>query len=85
MKRKAWIIMAAIAVIASACQKQETEPLRCNETEYAIRSFHVADSLSDRTASKSILDVSTEAIRNLCAFAFDTSTGEMLRYKRNVG
>lgn len=81
---------AALAfIMACSCQEQESDipdkALRMDEAAYAIHTFGISRAHADTALTRSTLTTDTEAIKTICAFAFDAGSGKLLRYKAGAG
>lgn len=83
--KKAFIFIIA-AISALACSETEMyEETKSDSVRYAEFSFKVSDPLKDSTMTRTVMDTDPDEIKNICAFAFDASSGDLLRYRRNTG
>lgn len=83
--KKAFIFIIA-AITALSCSDTEMYDDTMPDTvRYAEFSFKMSDPLKDSTMTRSVMDADPDEIKNICAFAFDASSGDLLRYRSNTG
>lgn len=81
-----FIITVISALSISSCAEQEmSEKYGAHDIRYAEHSFNVACPHKDSTATRSVMSADPDAIKDICAFAFDASSGEILRYRSKTG
>lgn len=74
-----YICAVVVYTMALSCQVPETGPSN------VMHKFRITSIGADSTITRSVLEASPDAIKNLCAFAFNTETGDIIRYRRPAG
>lgn len=83
MKRVLIFIIAAISALACS-EREMTEEVKPGHVRYARHSFEMSFPSKDSTATRSIMKADPDEIKEICAFAFDAASGDILRYRSKI-
>ena len=84
MKRVLIFIFAAISAL-SCSEREMSGDLKPDVVQYAEHTFEISLPLDDSTATRSVMNADPDRIKDVCAFAFDAGSGDILRYPNGGG